>query len=154
MNHRPPPTEEESVWIAEKFLDVAMTAAHEGPDQGIAMVEEFFDCEPREATFRLWSWAAVGAVIASAAIGKLNPRPPADDEMWAIEHLPGSSEKNVEPDALAAMQCVVAHLNGDAPAAHDVISARWAVARYDGLFGLVCELIVLCAFLVKEGAFE
>jgi hypothetical protein len=147
-----PPTAEESLRIAAKFLDVAIGLVESGTATAIDRIEEFIGADNETAELHIWYWAAVGPVVTAAGIRKLDV-PDVQDGMWAIEMVPGV-EASPDPSLLAALRAVVAHLNDDTGAAQDVTSAHFAVAGHDGLLEMVFELLKLCSFLVKEGAFK
>jgi hypothetical protein len=152
-NIPPPPTEDEAMDIAGRFLSAAISHAEDGPSKGIDMVTQFFDCDPVEAAFRVWYWASVGSIIAAAGVKALNPVAPSEGEFWGLVPLPGVDTDESDPSATAAAQCIVAHLNEDAEGAHDITTAHFKVAGHEGLFLMVCQFILVCSALAKEGAF-
>lgn len=152
MNQKPTP--EEAMRVAELFLNTAIEHNKNGTDKAIDLIDEFYTYEdPALVSRRIWAWASVGPVIAAAGIKKLNIPPPGDGELWGIENVPGPKEKP-DPSLLAALQAVVGHLNDDPALAMDVMSAHYKVAGHEGLISMTFELIALCSFLVKEGAFK
>lgn len=155
-----PPSADESMEIAATYLRIADQAADGDTDAAVDALAAYFTENGVTASYRLWYFAAVGPIIVAAGIRKLNEHLLDGHELWGITTLNERAPAQ-DPDALAALQAVAAHLNGDKRAAQDVISAHFDAAAkasgldaaHDAMADMVIHHLNMLSVLIKEGAF-
>ncbi|HKS46745.1 MAG TPA: hypothetical protein VJT49_16860 [Amycolatopsis sp.] len=157
-DHREPPSADESMEIAARYLEVGYAVADSQPDRASDLLEEYFGDDPKISSKRLWFFSSVGPVIIAGAMRKLNEGKPTDDVFWGLEI---DGDEQADPDLLAAAQSVAAFLNGDHRAGQDVMSAHFDVvarksggeAAHDAMFHMVVEHMKMLAACINGGAF-
>lgn len=126
--HVPPPTVEESMELAGEYMQIAMHAADGDADSVSDLIEKFLSHEDQQVeSFRLFAFAAIGPVLAAAALQKLVGA--ASGEQWILEQV-GPVNADEDPDQLAAMQAICFQLNDDQDGSHDVMDAHFNAARH------------------------
>lgn len=158
MIGRRPPTPDDSVEIAVRFMQIAR-AALESRDQAARLLSAYLGPDPVSGPARLWYFASVGPILVGQGIRQLNPTPLGPEDFWGFGRRPGAP---VDPDAEVAAATVVRWLNDDEPTMHDLYTAHYKAAHQRGgwgaaqqaLIGMVIEHIGMLARLIAAGAYH
>ncbi|MEV8439212.1 hypothetical protein AB0425_17695 [Actinosynnema sp. NPDC051121] len=140
------PTYEQSRAVARLFFSLAEYVA-EHPDDVThrdAKLRDYYGPDPETRAVRLWLLVAWGPIMVGNAVRQLHGRHANDVAMWTTD------THDTDIHERAAIQAVLAHINGDPDASHDVMIAHANVTGPEGLEEMLMHLIAMLASAMRK----
>lgn len=146
MTDAPQPHPERSRAVAQVLFALAEHVAANPDDvAGLdAKLRDYYGPTPATRDERLWSLVGWGPIMVANAVRQLHGPRANDAAVWT------TATGDLDVHQRAAVQAVLAHINGDADASHDVMIAHASVTGLDGLEEMLMHLIAMLASAMRE----